>query len=96
MERNPKEIANYFTMKRFKLASNPEGHDDKEYFDLLTDAIEAYADQQVSIAVEKSLEVASEEAYKCEGFINDGDAIKLEKNILSLKQQIIEQLKQEK
>lgn len=29
------DIANEFTMKRFKTASQPDGHSDKEYYDLL-------------------------------------------------------------
>lgn len=54
------EIANNFTMKRFKTASDKDGHCDGEFYNLLGDAIHDYTKLKVEQAVEVALRVASE------------------------------------
>lgn len=44
-------------MKRFKTASQPDGHSDKEYYDLLGDAIYDHVQQQIELSVDKALDV---------------------------------------
>lgn len=100
------DIANEFTMKRFKTASQQDGHSDKEYYDLLGDAIYDHVQQQIELAVKKTLEISSENAtmkYHCGHTKADkqtkyhqvgADNLQIDKqSILSLRTQILNEIK---
>ena len=89
------DIANEFTMKRFKTASQQDGHSDKEYCDLLGDAIYDYVNQQIELAVDKALEIVSGDVAG--KFCYDGGSMCLldarSESILSLRTQILNEIK---